>query len=130
MMIHKIAGLIFRDKKVLMVKPNDEEYLLTPGGRVEGNETAEETLRRELMEEIKIKPTSMEFFGKFSGKTPDQRDIFLETFIVQTDQEPQPDSEIESLHWINSKINNSGFELTSFFENTVMRELIQRGFIE
>lgn len=130
MTIHKIAGLLFRDKKVLMVKPNDEEYLLTPGGRIEGSETPEQTLRRELMEELKIEPTNMKFFEKFSGKTPDQRDIFLETFIVQTDQEPQPDSEIESLHWVNSKINNSGFELTSFFERNVMPVLIQRGFIE
>lgn len=46
-----IKGVIIKDDKVLILK-NTKGFWEVPGGRIDGNETVEETLRRELDEEL------------------------------------------------------------------------------
>ncbi|TWB60977.1 ADP-ribose pyrophosphatase YjhB (NUDIX family) [Rhizobium sp. ERR 922] len=53
----RIAGLGFRDGHVLVHRAVHETFWTFPGGRAEIGETSEETLRREMMEEIGVNVT-------------------------------------------------------------------------
>ena len=47
---------IIRNKKVLMVQEDDIDFLVFPGGGMEGGESREDTLQREILEELGTKP--------------------------------------------------------------------------
>ena len=49
---YRITGVAICDGKVLLQKPAEEGFWFLPGGRAELRETAEETLRREMREEL------------------------------------------------------------------------------
>lgn len=51
---HRIAGLAFRNGHVLVHRATHEAFWTFPGGRAEIGETSEETLRREMMEELEV----------------------------------------------------------------------------
>jgi 8-oxo-dGTP pyrophosphatase MutT (NUDIX family) len=50
----RVAGLGFRDGYVLVHRATHEAFWTFPGGRAEIGETSEETLRREMREEIGV----------------------------------------------------------------------------
>lgn len=60
-----VYGLVIKDDKILLIKKVTGPYdglLDLPGGSFEFGETPEETLTRELQEEVGIKPTNYELF--------------------------------------------------------------------
>ena len=62
------AGIIlYNDGKILLQKRADSGTWGIHGGCIELGESAEETARREIFEEIGITPNSLEFYGCFSG---------------------------------------------------------------
>ncbi|MGO7859747.1 NUDIX domain-containing protein, partial [Rhizobium ruizarguesonis] len=52
-----IAGLGFRDGHVLVHRAVHEPFWTVPGGRAEIGETSEETLKREMVEELGVEVT-------------------------------------------------------------------------
>ncbi len=60
--------LLLNDKnEVLMLKRSDSDDWGVPGGTLELGETAEQTARRELLEETNLTAHELELFGVFSG---------------------------------------------------------------
>lgn len=60
-----VYGLIIKDRKIVLIKKHGGPYdgkLDLPGGTIEFGETPEETLKRELLEEIGIEVTDYELF--------------------------------------------------------------------
>lgn len=49
---YRIAGVAIYDGKVFLQKPVEDGFWFLPGGRAELQETAEETLKREMSEEL------------------------------------------------------------------------------
>ena len=48
---YRVAGILIRDEKVLLQKPEDDDGYALPGGHVSFGETSSETLVREFKEE-------------------------------------------------------------------------------
>ena len=131
MVVHVIAAVIIKDEKLLLVKEFNEDEYHTPGGTVKKFETPEETLKRELKEEIKVQLKSMRPFGKFNSKTFDGKDLLLETYFAEIEGTPKPSSEIESISWIGSDYkNNDGVKLTIPSKSYIIPKLIDTGLIK
>ncbi len=84
---YRVAGVAIRDEKVLVQEPLDRSFCFLPGGRAELQETAGETLKREMQEELRVDVTVgrllwvVENFFEHGGKTFHELGLyFLMTF--------------------------------------------------
>jgi len=65
----RASGIVIKDDKVLLIHRirDDKEYWVFPGGSIEGNETIEEALGRELSEELSITVKDKKFLFKIEN---------------------------------------------------------------
>ncbi len=125
---HRIVALIIRNNKLLLVKGKAKPELWTPGGKIEESESEEETLRRELKEEVDLDLQSMTFFKKYFMKNPYEKDSMTETkcFLVDAKGEPKPDNEIESIIWYSKEdFLNKKYPMLEENEKGVIPDLIK-----
>lgn len=132
--IQKAAGIIIKDRRLLVEKSKNKEFFISPGGSIENGETAKQALVRELMEEfqIKVKEDDLEEFGIFSARAAgdESRKVVMQIFTVKNFQgEPCPDNEVERIAWIDSSIPKD-MKVGSIFEHNVIPELKKRGLID
>jgi 8-oxo-dGTP pyrophosphatase MutT (NUDIX family) len=62
------GAIIYKDRKILLQKRGDNGTWAIHGGCLELGETVEETVIRELREEIGITPINLRFYKVFSGE--------------------------------------------------------------
>lgn len=60
--VKQVYGVVFSDDKRILLRIDDNKYKLT-GGKPEENESYEETLRREYLEELNIELTDIYYLG-------------------------------------------------------------------
>ena len=51
---HRVAAIIRKNDKILLHKKEGEDHWALPGGRVKFNETSEDAIKRELLEELEL----------------------------------------------------------------------------
>ncbi|MCQ1856040.1 NUDIX hydrolase, partial [Neorhizobium galegae] len=101
----RIAGLGFRDGYVLVHRVVDEAFWTFPGGRAEIGETSEETLKREMVEEIGVEVTvgrllwSVENFFHYEDRDWHE----LGYYYVMDIPEPFPFHPTDIVHRIKDK---------------------------
>jgi ADP-ribose pyrophosphatase YjhB (NUDIX family) len=82
----RVGGIVFHDNKVLLIhrhKTNKKDYWVIPGGGVEDEETLEEALKREMLEETSTHVVDSQFVSSFKdGK----RDHYFYTCTLDTYQ--------------------------------------------
>lgn len=134
--IHKVAGLIIRDRRVLASRSHGKDIFIQPGGKIEGNESAIECLKRELHEEqgIEIDTSDLEFVGTYfaiaAGHEAEELRLRADVYIIGTySGELTPQSEIAENKWINSH-DAAALNLVSIFQHDIIPELIRRGLID
>ena len=128
--IHKIGAIVVENKKILVVRKEVKghaEYII-PGGRPEGDETHEQTLRRELYEELNINLSSYKRFGSFTETAVFENiPIFMDVYFVTYEGNPTPKSEIKELVWITKDYKQQGVELGSVLGRHIIPKLVAEG---
>ncbi len=125
--IHKAAGIIIRDRKLLVERSSNKKFFIAPGGSIEANETPEQALVRELMEEFQLITVEADFqpFGTFYAEAAGQEDKYvqMDVFVVTKWQgEPTPDSEVEEIAWLTSETAKT-LPVGSIFAHEVIPKL-------
>lgn len=101
----RIAGVAIKDNKLLLLKGKGYEYFWTPGGKIDGEESDEECLRRELKEEISVSLVSIKFFKEYDGISFFNPEIKQKqvVYLIEINGEIKPDAEIESYVWMSKE---------------------------
>ena len=102
--------IIYKDDMILLQKRADDKCWGKHGGIVEMWENTEDTVRRELSEEINVRVGKLKLFGVYSGKDYrveyDNGDVVNYVDVVYTTDEllddPTPDNgETLECHWFH-----------------------------
>jgi 8-oxo-dGTP diphosphatase len=132
--IYKAAGIIIKDRKMLVERSQGKPAFIGPGGRIDAGETPKQALVRELKEEfqINVNESDLEPFGRFSAEAanhPGQR-VHMDVFVVKHwTGTIRPASEIEKIMWLTSDLPTN-VTLGSIFAHDIMPKLKAQGFID
>jgi 8-oxo-dGTP pyrophosphatase MutT (NUDIX family) len=124
----RIAGIIIRDGKLLLLKGKGYEHLWTAGGKLEEGETNEECLRRELKEEIGVDLIEAKYFKEYDGVSfynPNQP-LNQIIYIAKVEGEIKPDAEIEDFVWLSKEdFYNKKYLQLPIHEEKIIPDLIK-----
>jgi 8-oxo-dGTP diphosphatase len=127
--IHKIGAAILSEGRMLVVrKVSSDDIFIIPGGKPEGNESHEETLRRELNEELSIGVDSLTYIGSFEDTAEfENRPIRMDVYRVEISGEPRAASEIAELRWIDRDYSKDGVKIGSVLASFVVPKMEDEG---
>jgi 8-oxo-dGTP diphosphatase len=86
--VHVTAAVIIKENKILCVQRNENKYDYIskkwefPGGKVEENEQLEETIKREIQEELNLNIDVKSFLIQVNHQYPDFK-LKMDTFICE-----------------------------------------------
>lgn len=106
--IDKIAWIHIVNGQVLCARSKGKDTYYLPGGKREAGETDEETLAREIEEEIsvQIKSKTVSYFGSFEAEAHGKAEgvtVKMTCYIADFEGTLAPASEIEELSWLSYK---------------------------
>lgn len=82
-----------------------------PGGKIEENESPEQAVVRETIEELGVEPTNIRQKGLYSALTPEGRKIDMYVFTGSVSNDIGPNAEITELHWLTYQQMTDNLEL-------------------
>lgn len=86
--------------EILNVLAHNKTKYGFPGGKIEENESPEQAVVRETIEELGVEPTDVEQKGLYSALTPEGRKIDMYVFTGSVSDSIGPNAEIAELHWL------------------------------
>lgn len=94
-MIEVIAAAIVRNARLLLIQRRADQTFpltwVTPGGKVEGNESHHQALARELVEEIGAAPVGIANSAIWCGHPTSDESVFVVTYWTDIGQaDPRP----------------------------------------
>lgn len=104
--IDKIAYIRIENGKILSTKSKGKTKYYIPGGKREGNETDEETLIREIREELNVSiilPT-VNYFGTFKAQADSHNAgviVKMTCYTAEFEGNLEPCSEIKEIKWLS-----------------------------
>lgn len=106
--IDKIAWIHIANGQILCARSKGKDTYYLPGGKREAGETDEETLAREIVEEIsvQIKSKTVSYFGSFEAEAHGKAEgvtVKMTCYIADFEGTLAPASEIEELSWLSYK---------------------------
>lgn len=106
--VDKIAFIETNNGQILSTRSKGKNVYYIPGGKREPGETDEQTLIREILEELKvdIKPNTLEHLGVFRAQSDGQEKgiiVKMTCYRAEYSGTPMANSEIEEIRWLNYK---------------------------
>lgn len=102
--ISVIAGLIFRNKRVLICQRSENTAFGLkwefPGGKIENHESETDALTRELKEELAIEIRQSEFFSGYTYSYEDGPTVFLRFHWVKSFEGEPQNIVFEQISWV------------------------------
>lgn len=125
------SAFIEYDGKYLVVFDPKFKFWRVPGGRIEPGEAKEDTIKREMSEELDIEITVEKYLGKgsddipiynFPGKTHSHRDVYYHKCrIVSGKVKAKEAHEVSEIKWLTieeiKKIDNLEPAMRDYFSN-------------
>jgi 8-oxo-dGTP diphosphatase len=104
--IDKIAYIHTERGKVLMSRSKGKTKYYIPGGKREIGETDQETLIRELSEELNVKiiPSTIQYVGIFKAQADGHAEgivVKMTCYRADFEGDMMPCNEIEEIKWLN-----------------------------
>ncbi len=97
------AIILNQHKQLLLVRKKNTQFFMQVGGKLEPNEAPEQTMIREIAEEISVNAEIEQFVGRFETRAANEAGHQLISYVYQVnlDQAPQIDAEIAEMKWID-----------------------------
>ncbi len=97
------AVILNSQQQLLLVRKQQTQMFMQVGGKLEAHETPEQTMLREIQEEIGCEAEILQFLGRFETATANEPNHLLVSYVyeVQLKQEPQIAAEIAEMKWID-----------------------------
>lgn len=132
--IHKAGGVIIQNRKLLVERSRNKQFFIAPGGKVEKDETSRQALVRELAEEfgIMVLESDLEELDTYYAPAAGKEGLIvrMDVFVVKRwTGEPFPNSEVEEILWIDSRIPKN-IRVGSIFDHDVIPKLKVMGLID
>jgi len=131
--IHKIAAVVIKDDKFLMVKKHNTDIWTSLGGKPEGSETEQEALIREIQEEVNCDAIIVEKLGDFTAKAVhDDALVKLSTYLVNLigEIDISQDPELEDCRFIGNNYKELGIKFPPSIEEQIIPFCIRRGLLK
>lgn len=122
------AAILRDDGATLLVRKRGTSAFMQPGGKIDGDETPVNALRRELFEELAlhIQPQDAEYLGRFSAPAANEPGCLVtaEMFRVQINAEVEAQAEIEEFRWVYPGSQNE-LELAPLTRDMVLPAILR-----
>ena len=135
-MIDHIAALIFDgDNNLLVLRkktPDNRKECILPGGKREKNETDEQTLKRELQEELGAEIETMTYYKVYFDKAVfEQGEDFKQTTYITKikGKDINIKNEIKEALWINSDYERKGIKCNPTLSLQIIPDLKNDGLL-
>ena len=111
MKVITVAAAIILDEQqqLLLVRKKNTQFFMQVGGQLELDELPEQTMLREIKEEIGVDATIEQFVGRFETRAANEADHLLVSYVyhVSIDQVPRIDAEIAEMKWVSLEANQA-----------------------
>ena len=106
--VDKIAFIETKNGQILSTKSKGKSKYYIPGGKRELGETDEQTLFREIFEEldVRIKKETIKYIGTFKAQSDGAKEgviVKMTCYKAEYNGILKPKSEIEEIKWLNYK---------------------------
>ena len=97
------AIILNQQQQLLVVRKQKTSCFMQVGGKLEPDEAPEQTMLREIQEEIGCVASIQQFVGRFETATANEPDHQLVSYVyyVNLDQAPKIDAEIAEMKWVD-----------------------------
>jgi 8-oxo-dGTP diphosphatase len=125
--IHKIAAVVIQDNKFLMVRKKGKDVWTSLGGHPEEGESEEQTLIREIKEEMGCSATIEKKIGDFEAPAAhDNATVRLSTYLVNLEGPIIfEDPELEEYKFIDKNYEQQGIKLPDSIKNKILPYCIE-----
>lgn len=129
--IDKLAWINIKNRKILSAVSKGKETYYIPGGKRDPGESDQESLVREIKEELSVDllTSTISYFETYKGQAHGKEEgvmVKITCYTADYEGEIRPDSEIEKAIWIDS----SDREKSSLVTQLLIDDLVKKDLID
>lgn len=97
------AVILNNQNQLLLVRKKNTQFFMQVGGKLEPNEAPEQTMLREIAEEIGVQAEIKHYIGRFETSAANEAGHQLVSYVYQVNlsDAPKIDAEIAEMKWID-----------------------------